>query len=66
MNSGDAILDMICMYFGYCSSSPSLRERIEVRVGNSASVRKIENYKISGLQLEPSPCPLPLPKGEGP
>jgi hypothetical protein len=43
MNSGDAIPDMICGNFGYCSSSPSGRERIEVRVGNSASVRKIEN-----------------------
>jgi len=41
MNSGDAIPDMICKNFSYSSSSPSGRERIEEREGNSASVRRI-------------------------
>jgi len=65
MNSGDAIPNMICKNFGYCSSSPSGRERIEVRVGNSASDRKIENKQNIWILEGTLTLPSPFVKGRG-
>jgi len=49
MNSGDAVPDIISKNFEHSSSSPSLRERIEVRVETQHVTEKLKIIKISGL-----------------
>jgi hypothetical protein len=49
MNSGDAVPDIISKNFEHSSSSPSPRERIEVRVETQHVTEKLKIIKISGF-----------------